>query len=109
MVRRTTVILEDDLDGGPADHEVSFALDGVDYVIDLNDGNAGALRGALEPYLHAGRRTGGRRQQKVAAARPNRAELSTDVRAWARANGHVVADRGRVPKSVTDAYAAAHA
>lgn len=30
------------------------------------------------------------------------------VRAWARSNGYDVADRGRLPADVTDAYAAAH-
>jgi hypothetical protein len=29
---------------------------------------------------------------------------SADVRAWARANGHAVKDRGRVPAAVVDAY-----
>ena len=31
------------------------------------------------------------------------------VRAWARANGHVVSDRGRIPAAVQAAYDAAHA
>lgn len=30
------------------------------------------------------------------------------MRAWARSNGFVVADRGRLPAEVTDAYVAAH-
>ncbi len=33
---------------------------------------------------------------------------STDVRKWARENGLVTAERGRLPRSVIDAYAAAH-
>lgn len=37
------------------------------------------------------------------------AEISgAEIRAWARANGHVVADRGRIPADVVAAYAAAH-
>jgi DNA polymerase-3 subunit epsilon len=30
------------------------------------------------------------------------------VRAWARANGHEVGDRGRLPVEITDAYRRAH-
>ncbi|MFI2214966.1 histone-like nucleoid-structuring protein Lsr2 [Streptomyces sp. NPDC020141] len=30
------------------------------------------------------------------------------IRTWARANGHEVADRGVIPKQITDAYDAAH-
>lgn len=108
MARKTTVVLEDDLDGGPASHGISFALEGVDYEIDLNDSNAAKLRDALAPYVAAGRRTGGRRQQAAPAVRGNRAKYLSDVRGWARANGHEVADRGRVSKAVVDAYAAAN-
>lgn len=86
MARKTTVVLEDDLDGGPASHGISFALEGVDYEIDLNDSNAAKLRDALAPYVAAGRRTGGRRQQAAPAVRGNRAKYLSDVRDWARAN-----------------------
>ncbi|MBQ9918656.1 MAG: Lsr2 family protein, partial [Microbacterium sp.] len=30
------------------------------------------------------------------------------VREWARANGHTVSDRGRIPASVLEAYGAAN-
>lgn len=109
MARRTTVLLEDDIDGGHADHQVSFALDGIEYEIDLNDANAEALRRTLDPYVNAGRRTGGRRQQKAAAGViRDRTTWLSEVRAWARANGHNVSDRGRIAKVVVDAYAAAN-
>ena len=60
MAQKITVVLEDDLDGGPASETVLFSLDGVAYEIDLNDGNAAGLRDAMAPYVGAGRRTGGR-------------------------------------------------
>ncbi|WP_377271878.1 histone-like nucleoid-structuring protein Lsr2 [Peterkaempfera sp. SMS 1(5)a] len=41
------------------------------------------------------------------ADRPARDELDT-IRTWARENGHEVADRGRIPRNVVDAYRAAH-
>ena len=34
MAQKVEVRLEDDLDGGPAEHTVTFALDGKDYEID---------------------------------------------------------------------------
>ena len=40
MARREVVVLEDDLEGGSADETVKFALDGVQYEIDLTAKNA---------------------------------------------------------------------
>jgi hypothetical protein len=49
------------------------------------------------------RRTGAR-----AARKNGRAALDpAAVREWARANGHNVSDRGRIPRRITDAFAAA--
>ena len=47
---------EDDLDGGSADVQVTFALDGQQYEIDLNHRNADALRlrRVQEHTLHLG-------------------------------------------------------
>jgi hypothetical protein len=61
MATRTTVTLVDDLDGGTAEETVGFGLDGAAYEIDLSAANAGELRSALERYVAAARRTGGRR------------------------------------------------
>ena len=108
MARKQIVITEDDLDGGSADVQVTFALDGQQYEIDLNHRNADALRLALDPYIQGGRKTSGRSPQ--GSSRPVRSsrEHLTSVRAWARANGHSVSDRGRVPAAILDAYASAH-
>lgn len=109
MAQRVNVVLVDDLDGKDADETVTFALDGVDYEIDLNEANAAALRGALAPYLEAGRRVGGRRRrgQRVAAGGDGGPSAS-DIRQWARDNGWDVPERGRVSAEVRQAYAAAH-
>jgi hypothetical protein len=37
MATRITVALEDDLDGGPAEQTLRFALSGSEYEIDLNN------------------------------------------------------------------------
>lgn len=47
MAQTVKIILEDDLDGGPADETVRFGLDGRHYEIDLSTDNAAKLRDAL--------------------------------------------------------------
>lgn len=61
MAKRVQVVLEDDVDGSPADETVSFGLDGVSYEIDLSAENASALRDQLAKWIGAAQRTGGRR------------------------------------------------
>ncbi|HEY3467106.1 MAG TPA: histone-like nucleoid-structuring protein Lsr2 [Amycolatopsis sp.] len=63
MARNTAVRLLDDLTGEPAAETVAFALDGIDYDIDLTFANADALRELLQRYADAGRRTGGRKRR----------------------------------------------
>jgi Lsr2 len=50
------MLLSDDLDGSQADSTVRFALDGIEYEIDLSAEHARALRDALARYV-AARRT----------------------------------------------------
>ncbi|MBI5088632.1 MAG: Lsr2 family protein [Actinobacteria bacterium] len=51
MVRRTQVVIEDDLTGEPAAHTMSFSLDGTAYEIDLTAANADELRRVLQPFI----------------------------------------------------------
>lgn len=51
MASKTVVELFDDLDGGRADETVKFAMDGVEYEIDLSSTNAAALRGVFTDYI----------------------------------------------------------
>ena len=109
MAQKVEVRLEDDLDGGPAEHTVTFALDGKDYEIDLSADNAEKLREALRPYTAAGRKTtriGGTRStgNRAAMGDPDTAKIRT----WAKENGHQVSDRGRIHQSIKDAYYTAH-
>ena len=108
MAQRVNVVLVDDIDGDEATETVSFALDGVDYEIDLNEKNAGALRDALARYVDAGRRTGGRRRRGQRASGGESGPSAADIRKWARDNGWDVPERGRVSADVREAYAAAH-
>jgi hypothetical protein len=111
VAQQTTVTFVDDLDGSEASGTFDFALDGKQYQIDLSDENAAKLRDALEPFVNAARKAGGRsggrgRQRQVAEDRPARTsrEETAAIRRWARENGHEVSERGRIPKSALDAY-----
>ena len=107
MAQKVNIVLIDDIDESPAAETVSFALDGKDYVIDLNEKNAKKLRDALAPYVaHARRASGGSggARRRRGAGRGNAAE----IRAWARENGYKVPERGRIPAEINEAYAAAH-
>ncbi|WP_062737490.1 histone-like nucleoid-structuring protein Lsr2 [Kocuria turfanensis] len=109
MAQKVQVHLEDDLDGGPADDTITFALDGKDYEIDLSTTNAEKLREALRPFAQAGRKT--TRSSGPRATRSRRSGSDPDtakIRAWAKGNGYEVSDRGRIHQTVKDAYYAAH-
>ncbi|NBH07402.1 Lsr2 family protein [Amycolatopsis sp. SID8362] len=118
MAKQISIEISDDTDGSRADQTVPFGLDGVTFEIDLSNANASALRTAMEPYLKAARRTGGRRIKVAVGQSPDSNKTDTDatpeytatheMRAWARYNGHDVADRGRIPASIVEAYKASH-
>ena len=110
MVRKveTVVTLTDDLDGTKADRTMSFAVDGTTYEIDLSKRNAAAFQKVLAPYLDAARKVKQQRGRRRATSSSGRRSDLADVRAWARANGYEISDRGRIPASVTEAYQAAH-
>ena len=109
MAQKVEVHLQDDLDGGPADTTLTFALDGGDYEIDLSDTNAEKLREALRPFVAAGRKTTRSTGTRSAGARAAGSNPDTaKVRAWAKENGYEVSDRGRIHQTVREAYYAAH-
>jgi hypothetical protein len=107
MAQKITVALEDDLDGGPAEETVRFGLGGTEYEIDLSTKNATAFRRQLAPFIEHARKTGRGQQRR----RPGRAvpssERSADIRAWAKDQGIMVSDRGRISASVAERYEAA--
>ncbi len=104
MATKITVALEDDLDGGPADETVRFIVDGTQYEIDLNNKNAKAFRKHLAPFVDHARKAGrGQRRPRTSSHR----QRSGDIRAWAKAQGIAVSDRGRIPASVVQQYEAA--
>ncbi len=109
MVKKTTVVLVDDLSGDPADTTIRFGLDSRDYELDLTDENAQQLRQLLNRYTTAARKVSAGRRPGTAA--PVKAEFAAvdpaAVRAWAKSNNVEVSPRGRIKASVLEAYRAA--
>jgi len=95
-----------------ADETVWFALDGVEYEIDLTDSDASRLRKVMDEFIDAARpvsrhqRGGGtgRKEKRDSAAR----HRSSAIRAWAQERGIPVSERGRIPQEVVLQYDAAH-
>lgn len=99
--------LVDDLDGSPADQTVLLTWKNTTYEIDLSDTNVKKLEEALDPYLSAGRKvprvTPGARRKKS----PLKPELDS-IRYWASQHGYPIADKGRIPLDIVEAYGKAH-
>lgn len=110
MAKQTTVTLVDDLDGGNADEQLQFSLDGRDYEIDLSAANSAKLRDALAPYISAARRATGRRSAGSSAPSRPAADRARNqaIREWAQQQGMKISERGRIPSNVLEAYHASH-
>ena len=106
MAQKVSVVLEDDLTGGPAEKTIRFAFDGTDYEIDLNAKNAAAFGKQLAPYIEHARRAGRAPSRRPGRTAANR-QRSGDIRAWAKEHGLAVSERGRIPVSVAEQYHAA--
>jgi nucleoid-associated protein Lsr2 len=111
VAQRTILELVDDLDGGKADETVTFALDGVEFEIDLSADNASRLRDTFAEFVGHARRTGGRKQRGAVIVRSTNGNGKPDtqaVREWARSQGETVAERGRVPQALVIRFQEAH-
>lgn len=108
MAKRVQVIHTDDIDGSEAAETISFALDGINYSIDLSADNAKKMRDAFAPYIAAGERERNSGRRSSATRRKTSGASATDIRAWAAAQGMQVSSRGRVSAEVREAYERAH-
>lgn len=131
-MQKESVEYTDDLDGEPIEaglvQTFRFAVDDVDYEIDLRPVHAERFRADTarwiaaatrdeEPVAQGRRRTDDLSSPAVspdpAASTPrvvsrDRYQLAA-VRAWAKGQGIVVSSRGRVPRHVLERFDAAHA
>ena len=108
MASKTVVELFDDLDGGRADETVRFALDGVEYEIDLSVTHAAKLRDMLAVYIGHAHRPASRARRAVAeesrakngrngkAAVPSSADLTAEIRRLASESAQKVSQAARV-------------
>lgn len=107
MAQQTIVNHVDDIDGtSEATHPgTKFSLDGVSYEIDLSDTHRDRLVAALEEYIAAGRRVGGRRVRPTGGPSTNGAVHDGEqIRDWAREQGIPISDRGRIAERIVTAY-----
>jgi hypothetical protein len=105
MAQQIQTLFIDDLDGGQAAGTVRFALDGVDYEIDLSTEHAGNLHTALDKYIAHARKLGGTRRAARGTGRRSASVVDTHkVREWAKEQGIEIKDRGRVPADVLTQY-----
>ena len=109
MAQKIQRFFIDDLDGSEAEGTVLFGLDGTQYEIDLSTEHAKDLRTALARYIDAGRRVTGtaRRAGQTGRKAPANGVSNTEVRAWAKAQGLDVKERGRIPADLITQYQAA--
>ena len=106
MASSTRTTFKDDLDGGPAQETVYFALGTAEYEIDLNASNADWFRRMMAPFVDHARRPG--RGQRTLPARPMSVrQHSAEIRAWAKENGIAINQRGRIPAATIEQYEAA--
>ncbi|WP_428962988.1 histone-like nucleoid-structuring protein Lsr2 [Micromonospora fluostatini] len=111
MATRMTVVVTDDMDHSTDTvGTYRFALDGVEYEIDLAPHNLARLREALAPYIAAGRRL----PKRAAGHRASRESGNADaeVRAFWAAQGRRLGlpphrSHGPIPRTVRAAYRSA--
>ncbi|BAH56163.1 histone-like nucleoid-structuring protein Lsr2 [Rhodococcus opacus] len=115
MARKVVVELVDDIDGTvftEGGESIHYAVDGVEYVIDLKDEHATEFRETFEYYIAHSSRVGGRKHRAGRPAtpttgKPRRGEAAK-IRAWAIEQGYELSGRGRIPTEIEEAFRAAH-
>ena len=116
MAKTTLVVLTCDLHGDGTEAVTTIRMDNgtARYELDLCQSHLEELTGAGR-RLRPRRRRGGagsatKAANKTAAAktrRRRRGALDTAaVREWARAHGYTISDRGRIPRSILEAFTA---
>ena len=122
MAQRVQVLLLCDLHDDDTEVEgtetLTFGMEGASYEIDVCEQHAGQFRDATAAFVGAARKpgraggaggSGNGRRSSSNGRRPSAGKSSvSEIREWARQNGHQVNERGRIASSVLEAYHAAH-
>jgi hypothetical protein len=109
MVERVIVQLVDDIDGSVLDDEtgetIDFAVNGVEYSIDLNAKNAKEFHNKLDYYIEHGIRV---EPSPTGPPVPRDRTQTRAIRQWASDQGYRIRTRGRISAEIERAYRAAH-
>ena len=112
MATQTVTTMVDDIDGSTDDVVTcAFGLGDSHFEVDLNTAHREELESVLAKFVAAGRQVrGGKPARHRGPAEPGRVdrEQTHAIRLWAKENGYDVSERGRISKTVADAFAAAH-
>ena len=108
MATRIVTEVRDDIDGSEANQTIRFALDGVEYEIDLSDGNANRMRNTFAEFVGHARRVGGGRDRKVATSTRADQSQAGPMRKWLMEHGYDVSERGRIPDWLQQVYQDRH-
>lgn len=110
MARREVTQFFDDFDNTALSHDevniVEFAVNGIDYTMELSEKNLQKFQAAVDPYIAVARRT-----PRTATRKPNsNASLNRNkrIREWAQANNIEVSKRGRIASDVIEKFNQAH-
>lgn len=108
-MKKTHVVLVDDIDGTPAKDTVTFTFQGVTYEIDLSEEHVSEISADFEKWISSSRRIGGRAIRGSRVASSATLSRAGEIRAWATKNGIHVSDRGRIPADIVAKFEKAHA
>ncbi|MDT2007954.1 Lsr2 family protein [Rhodococcus opacus] len=115
MARRAVVELVDDIDGtvfGDEGESINYAVDGVEYEIDLKGEHAKEFRDALDYWIAHSRRVGGRKRRSNRVTDPIGSTPRTGevkkIREWATEQGYEMPSRGRIRAEIVQAFHDAH-
>ena len=112
MAQRVRTILVSDLSGDEVEsggESISFSYKGVDYTIDLTAKEAAGFDKAIAMYVQHAQKAGRRRAARSSSwSSPRQGERVSTMKKWADEQGIDYPRRGRLPKSLVEAYDAAH-
>lgn len=107
MATQTTVTMTCDLCGGTKETRTrSISIDGQTLEIDLCAKDGRGLDKVAQQFIPHARKV--RRAPGTSRRTASTRQHSASVRDWAKAQGFVVSDRGRIPADVERKYDAAH-
>lgn len=108
MATKNYSVIESDISGDEGATTITFGYKDLWYEVDLTSEEDKVLSKALAPYIKAGRK----RPEPKPVRNLNVPETSfaerEQIRSWAKAKGHDVAPRGRIPMWIYREYQDAH-